>query len=160
MTQTWFDDVVEPEPDDAAGHLVLRLGAGRYAVPAVDVAEVLPVPPRTRVPGAPEWVAGVVNWRGHVLPVADLRPLLGVPASPLPTSARLVVVTLDEVEVGLLAESVVGLLDVPGAPEPSPGSLPPAAAALVVGVVDGGAAGPVAVLSGPALLALRPRARA
>ena len=42
-----------------------------------DVAEVAPVPGLTRVPGRAAWLAGVANWRGRMLPVLDLRPLLG-----------------------------------------------------------------------------------
>ena len=57
---TWFDDETVVEPAVGTGHLVVRLGGGRYAVRATDVAEVLPVPARTRVPGTPGWVAGVV----------------------------------------------------------------------------------------------------
>ena len=40
---TWFDDEVVDEPSIGTGHLVVRLGGGRYAVRATDVAEVLPV---------------------------------------------------------------------------------------------------------------------
>ena len=47
-----------------------------------DVAEVASVPGVTRVPGAPAWLAGVANWRGRMLPVLDLRPLLGADRGP------------------------------------------------------------------------------
>ena len=62
--------------------VVVRFGGARYAVPMADVAEVVPVPRVTRVPGTPTWLAGVVNWRGRVLPVVDLRPIIGDPLSP------------------------------------------------------------------------------
>ena len=154
---TWFDDEVVAEPEIGTGHLVVRLGGGRYAVRAVDVAEVLPVPPRTRVPGTPVWVAGVANWRGHVLPVVDLRPLLGLVVAPLPTSARVAVVAVDDIEVGVLAEAVTGLLDVGEDLAPTPGALPAGADDLVAGVAHGDPAGPVAVLSTEGLLGLRAR---
>ena len=44
-----------------------------------DVAEVTASRRVTRLPGAPPWLAGVANWRGRMLPVLDLRPLLGAP---------------------------------------------------------------------------------
>ena len=44
-----------------------------------DVAEVTALPPVTRLPGAPAWLAGVANWRGRMLPVLDIRTLVGVP---------------------------------------------------------------------------------
>jgi chemotaxis signal transduction protein len=159
LLPTWFDDDVEPVRADGADHLVVRLGSGRYAVRAVDVAEVLPVPVRTRVPGTPAWVSGVANWRGHVLPVVDLRPILGLAISPLPTSARIAVVAVDDVEIGLLAESVTGLMAVGDDLSPAPGSLPEDAVGLLDGVAEGEAGGPVAVISTSGLLALRSRLR-
>jgi purine-binding chemotaxis protein CheW len=153
---TWFDD--DPVTVDPAGrdHVVVRLGDGRYAVRATDVAEVTPVPTLTRVPGTPRWVRGVANWRGHVLPVVDLRPVLGVTEPVLPSSARMIVLVAGDIEVGILAEAVDGLLEVPdrlGAP-PSAGSGPD----LVVGVHDAGRHGLVAVLGTDAVLGLAGRA--
>ena len=94
-----------------AGGVLLRLGASRYAVAMGDVAEVAPVPGLTRVPGAPLWLAGVANWRGRMLPVLDLRPLLAAEALPLPGSARLVVLARDGVVAGVVAEAVPGVYD-------------------------------------------------
>ena len=154
---TWFDDeVAEPEPT-GVDHVVVRLGGGRYAVCAPDVAEVIPMPPLTRVPGTPGWVCGVANWRGHVLPLVDLRPLLGVAVVALPSSARVVVVSFDDVEVGLVAEAVTGLVAVPDAIAAAPATLVGDAADLVAGLADGGPGGPVAVLRTGAVLRLRTR---
>jgi purine-binding chemotaxis protein CheW len=155
-TATWFDDdLVETADVLGTDHVVIRLGGGRYGIAAPDVAEVTPLPRLTRVPGTPAWICGVSNWRGHVLPVIDLRPLLGVPSSPLPSSARVVVVSVDDVEVGIVAEAVAGLVDVPDECDPAPVTLVGAAATLIIGLADSGPGGPVAVLSTPAVLGLR-----
>ena len=155
---TWFDDdVVEHERPVGHDHVVVRLGGGRYAVAAADVAEVVAVPHCTRVPGTPPWVVGVANWRGHVLPVIDLRPLLGVGAGPLPTSARLVVVSVEDVEVGLVTEAVTGLLEAGDDLRTTPATLTGDASDLVAGVAEDGTSGPVAVLSTRAVLALSAR---
>jgi chemotaxis signal transduction protein len=141
----------------AAGGILLRLGACRYTVDMADVAEVIALPPVTRIPGAPAWLCGVANWRGRMLPVLDARPLLGAATSPLPSSARLVVVQDGGVTAGLVAEAVPGVYDVPlGAADPAPPTLPADAALLVSGQVAD-AHGPIAVLDVPALLALRER---
>ena len=141
----------------AAGGILLRLGSSRYAVAMADVAEVAAVPGVTRIPGSPAWLAGVANWRGRMLPVLDLRPLLSAAVVPLASSARLVVLARGDVVAGVIAEAVPGVYDGeladPAAPPPT---LSAAAAALVVGqVVDG--SGPVAVLDAAAVLALRER---
>ncbi|MGD9956082.1 MAG: chemotaxis protein CheW [Candidatus Nanopelagicales bacterium] len=153
---TWFDDDLEDlEAVASLEHVLLRLGAGRYAVAAEHVVEVVPVPPLTRVPAAPGWLVGVGNWRGHVLPVADLRQLLGIDATPLASSGRVVVLRGDEVEVGVVADQVLGLLEVPVDHDPAPLTLAAEASDLVVGLSDDGAAtGPVAILDAGAVLGL------
>jgi purine-binding chemotaxis protein CheW len=142
--------------EDAApiGGVILRFAGARYAVDMASVAEVVPVPVMTRIPGGPAWLSGVVNWRGRVLPVIDLRPLVGAALSPLPTSARLVVLAEGDIEVGIVADMVPGLLDCdPRDLEPIPGTIATGIAPLVRGVVD--VDGPVALLATEAVLRLR-----
>ncbi len=151
-------DDIEPEPTDARADapeaVVVRFGGSRYGVPMSDVAEVVSVPRVTRVPGTPDWLTGVVNWRGRVLAVLDLRPVIGHEQSPLPSSARVVVVSADGVEAGLLVEAVSGLLSSDaGAVEPIPATVGAAAAELIAGLVDDH--GPLALLDAPAVLRLR-----
>ena len=153
------DDVEAPRVTD---HVVVRLGSGRYAICAPDVAEVIPVPVLTRIPGAPVWLCGIGNWRGHVLPVIDLRPVLGADIVPSPSSARVVVLAVDDVEVGILTDAVTGLLPVPDDCEAPPTNVHGPARDLLRGITDGGAAGPVGVVLTAAVIALReqlPRTR-
>ena len=76
----------DAEPGVAPEAVVVRFGGARYAVPMADVAEVIPVPRVTRVPGTPTWLTGVVNWRGRVLAVVDLRPVIGDPCRRCPAA--------------------------------------------------------------------------
>jgi purine-binding chemotaxis protein CheW len=152
-------DTAAPEQHPDAGYptgVVVRYGTARYAVPMAAVAEVVVVPPAvTRVPGAPAWLTGVVNWRGHVLPLVDPRSLLGAERTPLPSSARVLVLAVDGVEVGVLVEAVAGLLDAgDDTPETAPVTATASAASLVTGVVADGA-GPLSLLDPAALTGLR-----
>ena len=141
----------------AAGAVLLRLGQSRYAVDMADVAEVAMLPEVTRIPGSGPWLLGVANWRGRMLPVLDLRPLLDAATLPLSSSARLVVLARDETVVGLLAEAVPGVYDESlAAMVAPPPTLAADAAALVTGRVRDGH-GPVAVLDVGAVLTLRER---
>ena len=73
-------------------HLEFELGADRYLLPVAQVAAVLPLPALKALPGAPEGVAGVLNYRGKPVPVLDLpRLALGRPAE-LRRGTRLVLV--------------------------------------------------------------------
>jgi purine-binding chemotaxis protein CheW len=154
--------VGDPVPAEAAtlasGYptgVVVRFGRARYAVPMVAVAEVVVVPTLTRVPAGPAWLAGVANWRGRVFPVVDPRLLLAAERTPMPSSARVLVLSVDGVEAGLLVEAVVGLLE-PGTdvPEAAPVTATATAASLVTGVVTD-AAGPLSLLDPAAVLGLR-----
>jgi chemotaxis signal transduction protein len=140
--------------------IVVHLGAGRFAVDLASVAEVGRAPAVTRVPGLPAWLAGVANWRGRILPILDLRPLLGADSSALDTSGRLIVLTDNAVAVGMLVDAVDGttaLVDV--AP------FPPASAPIGSNLLSGQSPredGPLAVLDVPSVMRLReslPRGR-
>jgi purine-binding chemotaxis protein CheW len=142
--------------------VVVRLGGSRYALPMHAVAEVGRPPGLTRVPGLPAWLAGVANWRGRVLAVLDLRPLLDAPAGELDRRARLVVLHRSNVPVGLLTEGVEGtrMLDAERL-EASLAHLPGTAAELLLGQVTD-EAGPFGVIDLDAVYRLSeslPRAR-
>ena len=146
------------EAQRTAGQLtevvVVRLGGSRYALPMEAVAEVGRPPGLTRVPGLPTWMAGVANWRGRVLAVLDLRPLLAAPVAELDRRARLVVLRRGQVAVGVLTEGVEGthFLD-EDIVEPSLAHLPGSAADLMSGQTTD-ADGPCGVLDLDALFRL------
>lgn len=134
--------------------VIVRLGGCRYALPMPAVAEVGRPPALTRVPGLPEWVAGVANWRGRVLAVLDLRPLLSAETRQLDRRGRLVVLTRNGVTAGLLTEGVEGTSDVdPEGVEPSLANLPSVTGALISGQITD-AQGPLGVLDLEALFGL------
>ena len=121
--------------------VVVRLGSARYALPMAAVAEVGRPPTLTRVPGLPAWLAGVANWRGRVLAVLDLRPLLAGALTPFDRRARLVVLLRNGVSVGLLTEGVEGTRVLTGDQvEDSLAHLPESAADLLAGQTTDGEA--------------------
>ena len=142
--------------------VVVRMGGSRYALPMESVAEVGRPPSLTRVPGLPNWLAGVANWRGRVLAVLDLRPLLAALSGPLDRRARLVVLHRNGVSVGLLIEGVEGThLLADDQIEPSLAHLPGSAADLLAGQITD-AEGPCGVINLDAIFGLAdalPRAR-
>jgi twitching motility protein PilI len=99
--------------DDANGAewvgIGLRLGQERFVVPRHEVREVLMLPATlTRVPGAKPWIRGLANVRGHLLPIADLREFLGGGAVGPTRSARVLVASNAEFQVGLVVDEVYG----------------------------------------------------
>lgn len=95
--------------------LAFALGRERYAIETKFVREVLRSSELTPVPGAPSFIAGIANLRGEMLAVIDLRRFLGIEAGGLPDLARVVVLGTDAVELGVLADSVDDLEQLPAA---------------------------------------------
>lgn len=88
--------------------LGFRLGPHWLAAPKDDVREVIAPPPLTRVPGARPWLLGVANVRGALLPVCDLRRLLGEEHYTLDRGSRVMVFNSDRVPAGFLVDEVAG----------------------------------------------------
>ncbi|MBI3629992.1 MAG: purine-binding chemotaxis protein CheW [Candidatus Rokubacteria bacterium] len=104
--------------------VVFSLGGERYAVETAHVLEVAPVRDLTPVPWAPSFVRGVVNQRGRILPVLDLRRLFGLEGQEPAEAARVVAVHAGDMLFGFLADSVGGVVRVRAAevapPPPTP----------------------------------------
>ncbi|TBU94792.1 chemotaxis protein CheW [Stutzerimonas kirkiae] len=107
----------------AAGglYLLFRLGEDRYALDVHEVVEVLPLRRLKQVPEAPEWVAGVFQHRGRMVPVLDMsRRVLKRPAH-VRNSTRLVLVRFDARQgdaspvLGLVLEQATDTLRLPSA---------------------------------------------
>jgi purine-binding chemotaxis protein CheW len=102
--------------------VVFRLGREEFGVPIDSVQEIVRVPESlTHVPKAPAAVVGVINLRGSVLPVMDLRRRLGLPTVARNDGQRIVVFLIDGVRTGFIVDSVAEVLKVPRqAIEPAP----------------------------------------
>jgi purine-binding chemotaxis protein CheW len=113
-----LDQAVQNASVETLTALTFRLGSDRYAVPVMAVHGVRQVRKIVRVPGVPRFYRGVVNVRGEIITVLDLRLLFdasaNVPAND--DSAReLVVVQARNLEIGLLAVHVEGVMAIPRA---------------------------------------------
>ena len=78
MVDLVTDAMTESDRDRAQSYVVFRLGGEGYALEVMRVQEVLDVQSMTEVPGSPKCLLGVINLRGHVVPVYDLRIPFGL----------------------------------------------------------------------------------
>ncbi len=107
--------------------LILGLGGEHLAVDATSVREIMDPVPVTAVPGARPFVAGVVNVRGNIVPLADVRIRLGMPVGPHTPDTRFVVIEVvaaDDPEpmlVTMVADRVSEVCDID---TPPPGAVP------------------------------------
>lgn len=102
------------ESGDILSLLAFRLGSERYAVNVMTVRGVRAARKITRVPGVPRFYRGVVNVRGQIITVLDLRLLFETSTTIDDEADELVIVRGEHtVEIGLLAGHVEGVLSVP-----------------------------------------------
>jgi len=92
--------------------VVFQLGAELYGVDIARVHEIIRLQKITRVPRAPSFVEGVINLRGKVIPVVDLRRRFGLPTGEHTRATRIVVVEIGDQVVGLIVDSVSEVLRV------------------------------------------------
>jgi purine-binding chemotaxis protein CheW len=112
----------QSEVGDEEQVVVFRLGAEEFGVPIDSVQEIVRVPETlTHVPKAPPSVEGVINLRGSVLPVVDLRRRLGLATIARNDGQRIVVFLIRGVRTGFIVDAVAEVLKVPRtAIEPAP----------------------------------------
>jgi purine-binding chemotaxis protein CheW len=108
--------------DEEEQIVVFRLGKEEFGVPIESVQEIVRLPDEmTKVPKAGAAVEGVINLRGAVLPVIDLRRRLGLAPVERSDRQRIVVLVIDKVRTGFIVDSVAEVLKVPkSAIEPAP----------------------------------------
>jgi purine-binding chemotaxis protein CheW len=95
--------------DDALTVLAFELGGEHYGVDVMLVRGVRSMTKIARVPGIPSFYRGVVNVRGQILTVLDLRTFFDIPAASDHVPDELVTVRANDLEIGLLADSVSGV---------------------------------------------------
>ncbi len=93
--------------------VTFRLGHEEYSLDILKVQEIIRHMELTRVPRTPEFVDGVINLRGKVIPVLDLRRRFGLSASERTTDTRIIVVDVDHTTVGLKVDAVSEVLRLP-----------------------------------------------
>lgn len=102
-------------------YLTFALGDRPYGVPIGTVREINRATEITPVPQAPKFVAGVVNLRGSVIPVVDLRLKLGMESVPPTKETCIIVMEAEAGQVGVIVDAVRGVIDLAQAQiEPPP----------------------------------------
>lgn len=81
----------------------------RYGIELYHVREVYPLNDLTPLPGVPSFVSGIINFRGKVISVIDLRKFFDLPEKGLTNLARVIILHNEEMEFGLLADEILGV---------------------------------------------------
>ena len=103
-----LDDAV-----DSQKYLIFMAGHLKLGVVAEDVVEILNNQVITYLPMVPDFIRGIINMRGQMIPILDIRARLGM--EPQEGDDLVVVINLGDVQLGILVDGVDQMLDIPRA---------------------------------------------
>lgn len=92
--------------DEVLQWVTFRLEEETYGINVMQVQEVLRYSEIAPVPGAPEYVLGIINLRGNVVTVIDTRTRFGLPTTEVTDSTRVVIIEADKQVIGIMVDSV------------------------------------------------------
>lgn len=114
-TGSYKEDLYERDvpKEETLQLVVFRLGQEWYGVEITKVKEVIKVGRITYLPSCPDHISGIVNLRGYILSVTDLKPILGLLHEELTDKAKIIAVESGFFETGFLVDEVVESMEVP-----------------------------------------------
>jgi purine-binding chemotaxis protein CheW len=99
------------KPADLVQLVAFRVGEGLYAVDILRIKEIINPVKVTQVPKAPQFIEGVIELRGAILPIVDLRKRFDLPATPVTRSTKFIIVAIEiagrKMIVGLIVDGVL-----------------------------------------------------
>ncbi|ALS99274.1 chemotaxis protein CheW [Lacimicrobium alkaliphilum] len=97
---------VATDADEVLQWVTFKLGEETYGINVMQVQEVLRYSEIAPVPGAPDYVLGIINLRGNVVTVIDTRSRFGLDTSEVTDNSRIVIIESEQQVVGILVDSV------------------------------------------------------
>ncbi len=113
-----------------------------FVVQIGEIAEILPVPDTTPLPGVHTWAKGVANVRGRLIPIVDLGEFLGRQRNNLTSTNRIMIIERKDLSVGLIIDEVQGMVQLSNdsyqekLPAGMPGDLQPFTSGCFQGQTD------------------------
>ena len=120
--------------DDLLQLVTFSIGSEEFGVDILKVMEIIRTMEITKVPKAPIFVEGVINLRGLVIPIIDLRRRFGLQAKASTTDTRIIVIEINGMTVGFVVDSVSEVLRIPASTVEPP---PPVVAGLDSDYISG-----------------------
>ena len=93
-------------------YLEFNLGPEPYGIPLLSVKEVITLPETTRIPNAPSYYIGIMNLRGQIISIIDLRKKLGINPQEVNEEA-VVIIEIEGMGIGLVVDSINKVLNIP-----------------------------------------------
>jgi purine-binding chemotaxis protein CheW len=115
------EDMLERGRSAGGKFLTFFLAGEEYGIEILSVHEIIGMMPITSVPGTPDYVCGIINLRGKIIPIVDLRSKFGMESKAQTAETCIIVVHVQGVEVGVVVDRVSEVLNIAaGEIEPPP----------------------------------------
>ena len=85
----------------------------KYCIELLHIREVYPLKEVTPLPCTPPYVLGIINFRGQILSIVDLKKFFNLPDQELTDHHQVIILSSDEMEFGILANEILGVRSVP-----------------------------------------------
>jgi purine-binding chemotaxis protein CheW len=108
-----FEDDDDYEDTQENKYLTFYLNGEEFGIEIMFVTEIIGIQTITAVPDMPEYVKGVINLRGKVIPVMDVRLRFGAPSRDYDDRTCIVVININNLTLGLVVDTVSEVLDIP-----------------------------------------------
>jgi purine-binding chemotaxis protein CheW len=117
--------------------LAFRLSSEVYAVESQYVREVYPLKDFTHLPGTPPFVLGIINMRGQIFSIVDLKKFFDLPKKGLGQLNKLIILHDEKMEFAILADDILGIQSIPlSAIQPAPPTVSGIGAQYLRGITD------------------------
>lgn len=92
---------------------VFRFAKEEYALPITKVKSIIKLLPITKMPNAPLFMEGIINLRGEIIPIVDLRPRFNLSIQPATDESRIIIVDINQQMAGIIVDCVDEVIRAP-----------------------------------------------
>ncbi len=92
--------------EDSTNLVTFRLGNGEYAIDIMQAKEIIKMEKITLIPNAPEFVEGVINLRGNIIPIIDLKKRFNLEETEGDKNTGIIIVKIEDVDMGIIIDAI------------------------------------------------------
>ncbi len=113
MSEIVVDDLIEEEDTQKNKYLTFTLEDEFYGIEIKYVIEIIGIQPISEIPELPEYIMGIINLRGKIIPVMDVRLRFKKELLEYNDRTCIIVIQIEDISVGLIVDGVSEVIDIP-----------------------------------------------
>jgi purine-binding chemotaxis protein CheW len=112
MEETIVHELVEEEDTQKGKYLTFKLGNESFGIEIRYVTEIIGIQPITEIPELPDYIRGIINLRGKIIPVMDVRLRFKKEFMPYNDRTCVIVINIEDLSIGLIIDSVSEVISI------------------------------------------------